>query len=112
MKIELAQALIERGILASNSRIYARCPIIAMGDAPASAVLQLTVDRVIAEEGTIKLHCHNKSGRRYSVPCEEVDNIDGMSPERLAAAYDIRPNGLVKMPGKKRGRKPKALLNS
>jgi hypothetical protein len=112
MKIQLAQALIERGILSSNSRILAKCPILAMGNAPTEAVIPLTVDRIVAENGTLKLQCTHKSGRRYSIPCEEVNNIDGMAPERLAAAYDIKPNGLVKTAGKKRGRKPKALQES
>ena len=110
MKQQLAQALIERGILNKTSRIYAKCPIIAMGNAPAEAVLALTVDRIVIEDGTIKFHSIHKSGRKYSIPCEEIDNIDGMSPERLAAAYDIKPNGQLRLPGKKRGRKPKALL--
>ena len=110
MKIQLAQALIERGILNNKSRVYARCPVLGMGNAPTEAVLALTVDRIITEDGTLKLHCVHTSGRRYSIPCEEVNNIDGMAPERLAAAYDIKPNGNTKSAGKKRGRKPKASL--
>ena len=110
MKVSLAQALIERGILNNTSRIYARCPITAMGNMPSEAVIPLTVSRIVAEEGTLKLHCIHTSGRKYSIPCEEVNNIDGMAPERLAAAYDIKPNGNTKSAGKKRGRKPKASL--
>lgn len=110
MKIQLAQALIERGILNNKSRVYARCPVLGMGNAPTEAVLALTVDRIITEDGTLKLHCVHTSGRRYSIPCEEVNNIDGMAPERLAAAYDIKVAG-VKGAGKKRGRKPKAPQN-
>lgn len=105
MKVTLAQALIERGILANNSRIWATCPIIAMGNAPAEAYIPLTVDRIVCEGGTIKFRAVHSSGRRYSIPCEEVNKIDGMAPERLAAAYDIRPDGLKRAPGKKRGRK-------
>lgn len=110
MKVTLAQALIERGILANNSRIWATCPILAMGNAPTEAYIPLTVDRIVHEDGTIKFQAVHTSGRKYSIPCEEVDKIDGMAPERLAAAYDIKPNGNTKTAGKKRGRKPKALL--
>jgi hypothetical protein len=109
VKVSLAQAVIERGILNNTSRIYARCPIVAMGDMPSEAVIPLTVSRIISEDGTLKLHCVHSSGRKYSIPCEEVDNIDGMAPERLAAAYDIKPTGNTKSAGKKRGRKPKVL---
>lgn len=107
--MNLAQALIERGILANNSRIWATCPIIAMGNAPALAYIPLTVDKIVYEDGTIKFQAFHTTGRKYSIACEEIDKIDGMAPERLAAAYDIKPNGNTKSAGKKRGRKPKAL---
>jgi hypothetical protein len=112
VKQSLAEALIERGILSTNSRIWANCPVLAMGNAPTEAYIPLTVDRIVQEEGTIKFQAVHRSGRKYSIPCSEVDNIDGMAPERLAAAYDIKPDGFLKTAGKKRGRKPKALLNT
>lgn len=112
MKQSLAEALIQRGILANNSRIIAKCPIPAMGDMPAEQKLILTVDRIIFEGGTIKFHSVHKTGRKYSVPCENVEQIDGMHPVRLAAAYDIKPDGIKKVEGKKRGRKPKSLQES
>ena len=110
LKQSLAEALIERGILNTNSRIYARCPVLAMGSSPTEKILPLSVTKIIYEEGTIKIHCVHTSGRRYSIPCEEINNIDGMAPERLAAAYDIKIDG-NKNSGKKRGRKPKVLIN-
>ena len=107
MKITLAQALIERGVLNHNSRIIADCPVRAMGDIPVEMEMVLTVTRAVFEDGTIRLHANDKAGRKYSVPCEKVKWIDGMNPVRLAAAYDIKPDGLKRAPGKKRGRKPK-----
>ena len=107
MKVDLANALISRGIINTTSRIVARCPIITMGDMPGEMNLVLTVEKIVVEDGTIKFHSSSKTGKRYSVPCEAVEVIDGMAPERLAAAYDIKPSGLVKTSGKKRGRKPK-----
>jgi hypothetical protein len=112
VKQSLAEALIERGILNDNSRIWAHCPVLAMGNAPAEAYIPLTVDKFVYDEGTLKFQATHRSGRRYSIPCENIDNIDGMAPERLAAAYDIKSDGNLKLPGKKRGRKPKALLNT
>ena len=109
MKITLAKALIDRGIINTTTRIVATCPITAMGNMPAYDSIPLTVTRIVVEEGTIKFQSESKSGRRYSVPCEEVDIVDGMAPERLAAAYDIKSDGLLKLNGKKRGRKPKLL---
>ena len=110
MKISLAEALITRGIITKSTRIIATCPITALGHMPAYSSIPLTVDRIVVEDGSIKFHSESKAGRKYSVPCEEVTMVDGMAPERLAAAYDIKADGIKKLAGKKRGRKPKSLL--
>lgn len=112
MKVDLAKALVERGIINKTTRIIAKCPIMAMGDMPAEVELVLTVDRVVFEDGTIKFFSVHNSGRKYSVPCEQVEEVDGMRPERLAAAYDIKANGIQHVEGKKRGRKPKVNISS
>ena len=112
MKVNLAEALISRGIINNTTRIIAKCPIITMGDMPSEMSIPLTVDRIIVEDGTVKFHSSAKTGKRYSVPCEAVEEIDGMAPERLAAAYDIKPDGSKKLEGKKRGRKPKINISS
>jgi|APCry1669188970_1035186.scaffolds.fasta_scaffold91714_1 hypothetical protein len=107
MKTSLAQALIDRGIINSTTRIIAKCPIFAMGNAPAEQTLPLTVNRVIYEADEIKFISTTRTGKKYSVPSSKVEMIDGMHPVRLAAAYDIKPDGLKRAPGKKRGRKPR-----
>ena len=103
----LAKALIDRGIINNTTRIIARCPILSFGDMPGEQDLILSVDKVIFEDETIKFFSTAKSGKRYSVPCHKVQEVDGMAPERLAAAYDIKYDGSKKNQGKKRGRKSK-----
>ena len=111
MKISLAKALIERGILNDNSRIIARCPIMSMGQMPDMKEIVLHIDRIVEEQNSISFVSTSKTtGRRYNVPCEEVLVIDGMEPERLAAAFDIKSDGRLRTLGAKRGRKPKSLL--
>jgi hypothetical protein len=112
LKKSLAEVLINRGIINKTTRIVATCPITAMGHMPAYSSIPLTVTRILVEDGAIKFHSESSSGKKYSVPCEEITIIDGMAPERLAAAYDIKADGLKKLEGKKRGRKPKSLLNT
>jgi len=112
MKINLARALIQKGVISNNTRIVATCPISAMGHMPAYSNLSLTIDRIIIEEGTIKFYSSSNTGKKYSVPCEEITVVDGMPPERLAAAYDIKIDGANKPAGKKRGRKPKQLVEN
>jgi hypothetical protein len=110
MKQSLAKVLIDRGIINNTTRIIAYCPITAMGNMPAYSSIPLTVNRIIEENQTIKFHTESKTGRRYSVPCEEITLVDGMDPERLAAAYDIKPDGNLRPSGAKRGRKPKQII--
>ena len=107
MKSTLAQALIERGIINDNTRIIADCPVRAMGDIPTEVEMTLTVDKAVIVDGMIRLYASDKTGRKFAVPSEKIKWIDGMNPVRLAAAYDIKPDGLKRAPGKKRGRKPK-----
>lgn len=107
MNNQLAKALIDRGIINRTTRIIARCPIRAMGNAPAEQTLALTVNRVVYEEGQMLFISSHRSGRKYSVPVGKIELIDGMHPTRLAAAYDIKDTGDKKAAGKKRGRKPK-----
>jgi len=107
MNIELATALISRGIVNDKTRILARCPVPAFGGMPMEKRLFLNVDKVVSDEGTLKFISSHRSGRKFSVPIEKIDEIDGMEPTRLGLAYDIKPNGSNRGAGKKRGRKPR-----
>lgn len=107
MNIELATALINRGVINSKTRILARCPVAAFGGVPTDKRLFLNVDKVISDEGTMKFISSHRSGRKFSVPIDKIDEIDGMEPVRLGLAYDIKANGLIRGVGKKRGRKPR-----
>jgi hypothetical protein len=107
MKVTLATALINRGLMNPGVRLVALCPIPALGNAPATEKLALTLERIVDDHGEIKFITSHRSGRRYSVPCDKVITIDGMAPIRLAAAYDIKADGINKNGGKKRGRKPR-----
>jgi hypothetical protein len=107
MQIELVKALIERGVINDSTCIVADCPVMVMGGMPADIELTLTVDRVQILDGTIRIYASNQEGRKYNVPAHNIKSIDGMDPIRLAAAYDIKPDGHRGISGKKRGRKPK-----
>jgi len=107
MNIELATALINRGVVNTKTRILARCPVPAFGGMPMEKQLFLNVDKVVSDEGTMKFISSHRSGRKFSVPIDKIDEIDGMEPTRLGLAYDIKPNGVVRGGGKKRGRKPR-----
>ena len=106
MNLELATALINRGVVNNKTRILARCPV-AFGGMPTEKRLFLNVDRVVSDEGTMKFISSHRSGRKFSVPIDKIEEIDGMEPTRLGLAYDIKANGSLRGGGKKRGRKPR-----
>lgn len=107
MKVNLAKTLINKGIIRPRTRITAKCPVYAMGEMPADISLTLSVDRIAIDNDSVRFYATHNSGKRFAVGCEQVKVVDGMEPERLAAAYDIDRNGQIRLPGKKRGRKPK-----
>jgi len=45
------------------------------------------------------------------VKAEDIQQIEGMTPERFARSYNINPDGTIKI-YKKRGRKPKHVLTN
>lgn len=49
-------------------------------------------------------------GRRRKLPSGAIRMIDGMEPTRLATIYGLSDKGEPLRQGKRRGRKPKALL--
>ena len=46
-------------------------------------------------------------GQRRAIPGTAIRRIDGMDPERLAANFNLTPEGVSVKVGKRRGRKPK-----
>ena len=107
MNEALATALINRGVVNTKTRILARCPVAAFGGMPTEKLLFLNVDRVVSDEGTMKFISSHRTGRKFSVPIDKIEEIDGMEPTRLGLAFDIKADGLKKGAGKKRGRKPR-----
>jgi hypothetical protein len=107
MNIELAQALITRGVINDGTRILAKCPVSAFGGVPTEREIFLTVNKIISDEGTLKFISSHRTGRKFSVPLDKIIEVDGMEPTRLGLAYDIKDNGSKKSAGKKRGRKPR-----
>jgi hypothetical protein len=44
---------------------------------------------------------------KYLVKIDDIEEIDGMSPQRLGKVFNINDDGTPRNTGKKRGRKPK-----
>ena len=63
----------------------------------------------ITEQG---FAARDENGLQYVMHFNDLDGIDGMDLPRYARVYNIKPDGSRATTGKKRGRKPKAVVNT
>lgn len=103
MKKELAEALINRGIMKPGTLLYGLTETSGLGQTLQSVPLELMMEDF---DGKI-FYCRDRVGKKYTMKLQEVREVDGMLPARLASVFNIKANGQNSVVGKKRGRKPK-----
>ena len=86
MTEELLNTLVERKLITENTLVYAQVKSKGLG----------------GKDIFIKKDVYYYPG----MPAGAIHDIEGMTPERFAKAYNIKPDGTFKE-YKKRGRKPK-----
>lgn len=115
MNPSLLKALVERKIIGVRTEIDARYRGRDIAGQP-----------LVATSGTflildVKLNAANEpvfecadtiDGKRRILPGAAITGIDGMSPERLAANYNLDEDGNPVKVGKRRGRKPRVLIET
>lgn len=99
---QLILAMMQRDIIREGTLLYGKTIAYSLGQRPSMIPLELFMERY--QDGIF--YCRNRLGQKYKMQIVDVEEIDGMTPQRLAAVFDIRPNEITK-PRKKRGRKPK-----
>lgn len=108
MNLNLVRAFIENNVMQTGMVITGRTPVYGLGAAK-QKVSKRTVFENYAAKGFL---CRNDNGTRCLVEYADVTAIDGMEPERLARVYGLKADGSRAKVGKKRGRKPKHLINN
>jgi hypothetical protein len=103
MKKELAEALINKGIMKPGTLLYGITETSGLGQTIQSVPLELMMEDF---NGKI-FYCRDRLGKKYIMDLNKVQEVDGMTPVRLASVFNIKPNGQNATIGKKRGRKPK-----
>ena len=88
MKLELARKVRDRGILGPGSRIYARVQSRGFGGDRIEIMKELSVIS-LNEHGGIG-HYVRDHRENFTFNYETVEEIDSMSPDRLAKAYKIK----------------------
>lgn len=103
MQKRLAEALINKGIMKPGTLLYGKTETAGLGQTLQMVPLELMMENF---DGTI-FTCRDRLGKMYTMHIDNVQEVDGMDPARLASVYNIKANGDDKAAGKKRGRKPK-----
>jgi len=108
MNINLARAFMQKQVMQPGMVIKGRTPAYGLG----GAIQKVMKNTVFENYGAKGFICRDDDGRRCLVDYDLVTAIDGMKPERLARVYNIKADGTAAKTGKKRGRKPKHLINN
>ncbi len=112
MNRDLVQKLIERGAIKARTEIEAHYRGVDLSGAPMARVrgnFIILAARAIGDQ-IIFDGFSTEDGRKQRILSEDIINIDGMDIERFASIYGLSLSGEVLRQGKRRGRKPKALL--
>lgn len=110
----LLKVLVERNIVAVRTEIDARYLGRSLGGQQSFAMEGTFLILAIHQrDGAIVFECADIiDGKRRMIPSTAVLAIDGMDPVRLAANYNLDAEGNPVKVGKRRGRKPRALLEA
>jgi hypothetical protein len=99
----LIKILIERQLIPNNSVFSGRVRAKCLG----AQTLKVRKDVFYSGLNKQGFICKDELSSPYFMEFDDLDAIDGMDIERFAKVYNIKADGSVKTPGKKRGRKPK-----
>lgn len=108
----LMQKLIERKVVTAGTEIDARYVGYDIAGVPTQPIVGTFVIMGIAarEDGYVFDVASVLDGKRRKIHSTATLMIDGMEAVRLASIYGIGSEGGAVKQGKRRGRKPKALL--
>ncbi len=103
MKKQLAEALLNNGIIKPGTLLYGHTQTSGLGQTLQLVPLELMMENFDRDV----FYCRDRIGKKYKMHVNDVTEVDGMDPLRLASVFNIKPDGQNKTAGKKRGRKPK-----
>lgn len=108
MNLPLIKVLLEKNLIPVNSLLTGRVRARTLGGIG-------KVHKNVYFTGTVNPRgfvSRDETGNGYVIEYEDLEAIDGMDLARFARVYNIREDGSKTTPGKKRGRKPKTLVNN
>lgn len=110
---ELIRAMLDKNVLSTDTVITANYSV---KDGVGRMIIRqddFTLSEITKSGNEYKLTLKHLIGNAAIIVCaKDVVALDGMKPERYVEVYDINPDGTTKNVGKKRGRKPKSMLET
>lgn len=112
LNLPLLTKLIEKNIVTRTTEVDAHYVGIDMAGVPTIETMGTFVILGIQskEDGFVFEVANVIDGKRRRLHHTAITKIDGMDPQRLASIYGLSSEGEALKQGKRRGRKPKALL--
>lgn len=114
MNAALISALIDKNAFLKDTIITADYSSMDLFGRRFNKTGEFKVRRILRKEDTPIFELSMVDDRQgiLQAPPESIRAIDGMDVMRYADIYDLHPDGSNKKVGRKRGRKPKHLLNT
>ncbi len=104
MDKNLCETLVNKNLICKGTKLLATIKKIGIGGTITQKQTNLVVERIDASIFTC-LDIDTK--QNIEIVHSQILNVDGMVPERLGKIFNINPDGTLRAPGKKRGRKSK-----
>jgi len=106
MKESLIETLLNRNIIQPGTLIYGKVEAASLGQ----DMYMFPMELLFEDYRNKEFHCRDKFGSPFIIKFDDLLEIDGMEPDRLASSFNIKSDGTDKPVGKKRGRKAKVRI--
>ena len=105
MDRNLCITLVEKNLICKGTKLLATIKKIGIGNIVTQKQVNLVVESI--EGGTFFTCLIPDTKLQVDIVHSQILSVDGMVPDRLGKIFNINPDGTLRAPGKKRGRKPK-----
>ena len=110
MDTNLCNTLVQKALICQGTKLLAMIKKEGIGGTTSVKLTPLVIENIdgLGFPANIIITCLDPDSRMTIeiIPSQIVD-VDGMVPERLGKIFNVNPDGTLRAPGKKRGRKPK-----
>lgn len=105
----LVKTLIERNLIRADAVLTGLVHARSLGSVTTKKMRKEVCCTGITAQG---FAARDENGLQYVMQFDDLLEVDGMDLPRYARVYNIKPDGSRAVTGKKRGRKPKTVINT